>query len=116
MIIERHLQDFSCPSEFYGCGQFVASSWRIFCRGDHSGQGVADPTLRHYLAWLRKPPAEEGEERPAKMVKADTKQGAAKRKAKKPVDATSKRDTKSPGPMRQTRSRSMTTLKGRTKA
>ena len=27
------------PTAFYGCGKFVADSWRIFCQGDVSGAG-----------------------------------------------------------------------------
>jgi hypothetical protein len=29
------------PTAFYGCGKFVADSYRIFCRGDVSGAGAA---------------------------------------------------------------------------
>lgn len=39
------------PSDLYGCGNFVESSWRIFCQGDCSREGVTDPTLRKYLSW-----------------------------------------------------------------
>ena len=46
------------PSEFRGCGRFVADSWRIFCRGGSGGQqgvslqGVDDKNLQRYLRWL----------------------------------------------------------------
>jgi hypothetical protein len=31
--------DWEDPTAFYGCGKFVADSYRIFCRGDVSGAG-----------------------------------------------------------------------------
>lgn len=33
-------QDWSDPSEFFGCGKFTADSWRIFCRGETDGACV----------------------------------------------------------------------------
>ena len=46
--------DFEDPTEFYGCGRFVADSWRVFTRGDLSGAGVEDRNLKAYLAWARR--------------------------------------------------------------
>ena len=48
---QKFMQDWACPTEFYGCGSFVAASWRIFCRGDLSPENVQCPTLKRYLRW-----------------------------------------------------------------
>jgi hypothetical protein len=42
--------DWEDPTEFYGCGKFVADSWRIFCRGDVSGAGEGS-ALRQGTFW-----------------------------------------------------------------
>ncbi|KAI8474540.1 MAG: hypothetical protein J3K34DRAFT_518071 [Monoraphidium minutum] len=47
-------EDWADPSEFYGCGKFVADSWRIFCRGDATGAGVEDRNLKAYVAWAKR--------------------------------------------------------------
>lgn len=44
--------DWSDPSDFKHCGRFVRDSWRIFCRGQRSLQGVEDRNLLRYLRWL----------------------------------------------------------------
>ncbi|KAF8072716.1 Mbd4 [Scenedesmus sp. PABB004] len=46
------------PSEFRGCGKFVADSWRIFCRGARDARGVEDAKLRQYLAWANRAAAD----------------------------------------------------------
>ena len=43
------MQDWKDPREFYGCGKFVSDSWRIFCRGERSTQGVEDINLLDFL-------------------------------------------------------------------
>lgn len=44
--------DWACPSEFKGCGRFVADSFKIFCRGHRTASSVDDVNLSKYLRWL----------------------------------------------------------------
>lgn len=99
----KFVQDFSCPSHFYGCGQFAASSFRIFCRGDHSGSNVVDPTLRSYLNWLRRP---EQDERTPKASKGDPTEAPRRQRAKPKAAAAGKAKADVKAAVRQTRSSS----------
>ena len=55
------MQDWSCVSEFHGCGPFVRDSWLVFCRGELSAQGVACLALRQYLSWRNATPGSAAE-------------------------------------------------------
>jgi hypothetical protein len=50
--------DWKDPSEFKGCGPFVADSWRIFCMGLRSHSEVGDAKLQAFLRWLARAPEE----------------------------------------------------------
>lgn len=45
--------DWQCPSEFRGCGPFVAQSWEIFCRGRTELTGAPHIPLNAARGWVR---------------------------------------------------------------
>eukprot|EP00878_Enallax_costatus_P016286 GHUV01017083.1.p1 GENE.GHUV01017083.1~~GHUV01017083.1.p1 ORF type:complete len:269 (+),score=61.79 GHUV01017083.1:739-1545(+) len=51
--------DWQEPSQFKGCGKFVADSWKVFCKGHRVSRGIHDVKLTQYLAWVNRWDAQE---------------------------------------------------------
>jgi hypothetical protein len=94
--------DWQDPSEFRGCGRFVADSWRIFCRngGQQGGslQGVDDKNLQRYLRWLAHGQQQEEQEGSTPGQRERAAGGGRKRKAVAEARAGTLRSGKRRGP------------------